>query len=198
MTTLKIYSAMKGVQDYMMENPIAKNQKNEYQNYKYRGIEAVVQAFSKPLADNSIILLPQDIKVSTRFINNKTTLTRISGTLRFLCMDDGSHVERSYEGHSISSQGKDLEAAKSFAFRDALLETFCVPFEQVDPESIDPEHEEEFNEPTLLDEFTKELKEAKTKEDKLEIFKNYDKAAELEGDKETRVQLNLIYNKEVA
>ena len=48
MTTLKIYSAMKGVQDYMMENPIAKNQKNEYQNYKYRGIEAVVQAFSKP------------------------------------------------------------------------------------------------------------------------------------------------------
>ena len=84
MTTLKIYSAMKGVQDYMMENPLAKNQKNEYQNYKYRGIEVVVQAFSKPLADNSIILLPQDIKVSTRFINNKTTLTRISGTLRFL------------------------------------------------------------------------------------------------------------------
>tara|TARA_Y100000361_G_scaffold153537_1_gene175619 strand:+ start:3022 stop:3618 length:597 start_codon:yes stop_codon:yes gene_type:complete len=198
MTVSKIYGAMKAVQEHMREHPIAKTEKNEYQNYNYRGIESVVQAFSKPLAENSIILLPQAVKVSTRFINPKTTLTRITGTLRFLCLEDGSHVERSYEGHSISTQGKDLGAAKSFAYRDALLETFCVPFEQTEPEVVDPEHEEGFTEPTLIDEFKKDLENAKTKEDKLEIFKNYDKAAELEGDKDTRVQLSLVYNKEIS
>ena len=62
----KIYNAMANVQQYMVENPIGKNDENKFQKYKYRGIEAVVQAFSKPLKENQIILLPQEVKVSTR------------------------------------------------------------------------------------------------------------------------------------
>ena len=138
----KIYFAMANVQQYMVENPIGKNDENKFQKYKYRGIEAVVQAFSKPLKENQIILLPQEVKVSTRYKNEKTSLTRITGSLRFVCLEDVYFLERSYEGHSESTQGKDLEAAKSFAYRDALLETFCVPFEQVEPETTDEENEE--------------------------------------------------------
>tara|TARA_B100000900_G_scaffold411545_1_gene431436 strand:- start:271 stop:897 length:627 start_codon:yes stop_codon:yes gene_type:complete len=194
----KIYNAMANVQQYMVENPIGKNDENKFQKYKYRGIETVVQAFSKPLKENQIILLPQEVKVSTRYKNEKTSLTRITGSLRFVCLEDGSYLERSYEGHSESTQGKDLEAAKSFAYRDALLETFCVPFEQVEPETTDEENEEQFQEPALIDEFKKDLEKAGTKKEKVEVFKNYDKAAELEGDEETRVKLNLIYSKEAS
>ena len=197
MTVKKIYTAMANVQDHMLANPIAKTQKNKFANYNYRGIESVVQAFSLPLAQNKIILAPQDVKVSTKFIDGKTTHTRISGKLRFISLEDESYIERSYEGHSQSTQGKDLEAAKSFAYRDALLETFCVPFEQTEPEITDPESEQTEVDETAetLQAFTDELNKAKTKEDRKAIFKNYDREAELISDADLRQKLILIYTK---
>ena len=203
MTEHKINKAMSNIQQYMVENPISKSRKNKFQNYDYRGIEDVVQAFSKPLADNHVILLPQNIDVDTTYLDDakNSTVTRISGILRFLCTEDGSYLDRSYEGHSKSAQQKCLEAAKSFAFRDALLETFCVPFNQVEPETeADEDDSDGSNNSTeqTLKEFEEELNLAQTKEDRKNIFKNYDREAELVGDEEARVQLNLIYSKLVS
>jgi hypothetical protein len=83
-----------------------------------------------------------------------------------------------------------------------LLETFCVPFEGIEEpelEGIDkgsqPEQDQE--EFSVLEDFKKELKTAQTKEEAQKIFKRYDKVAELSNDKETRVQLNLVYSRAV-
>ena len=167
----KIYEALQNVQTYMMHNPIAKEGVNNYQKYKYRGIDQIIQSFSKPLYENKILTIVQpDLNVSTKFIDGKNTLTRVVGTLRFLCTEDGSYVDRSYVGHSLSQQAKDLEAARSFAYRNALLETFCVPFEGVvepELEGVDenskPENDQQ--EMSMIDEFKKELKKLKTKEE---------------------------------
>lgn len=199
MTTQKINTALQNVQKYMMENPIALSAENKFQGYKYRGIKEVIQAFSKPLAENNIIVLPQNIKVSTKFLEDgKNTLTRITGEVRLYCTLDGSYVERSYEGHSKSNQGKDLEAAKSFAFRDALLETFCVPFESV----VEPEMEgvDESDEPVdesqeTVNAFVADLEGLIDESDAEEVFKNYSKAAELSGDRELLKKINLEYIK---
>tara|TARA_X000000950_G_scaffold197326_2_gene237636 strand:+ start:24951 stop:25556 length:606 start_codon:yes stop_codon:yes gene_type:complete len=198
MTVKKIYTAMQKVQQHMIANPIAKTQQNKFAKYNYRGIESVVQAFAEPLAANNIILTPIDIRVSTKFVNEKMTHTRITGTLRFVSLDDESFIERSYEGHSQSTQGKDLEAAKSFAYRDALLETFCVPFNQIEPETSDPETEESPVDETkeTIESFKSDLAKAKNKDERMQIFKNYDKEADLVGNDEIRVQLNLIYTKQ--
>ena len=203
MTAHKFNKAMSNIQQYIVENPISKSRKNKFQNYDYRGIEDVVQAFSKPLAENHVILLPQNIDVDTTYLDDakNSTVTRISGILRFLCTEDGSYLDRSYEGHSKSAQQKCLEAAKSFAFRDALLETFCVPFNQVEPETeADEDDSDGSNNSTeqTLKEFEEELNLAQTKEERKNIFKNYDREAELVGDEEARVQLNLIYSKLVS
>jgi hypothetical protein len=197
----KIYEALQNVQTYMMHNPIAKEGVNNYQKYKYRGIDQIIQSFSKPLYENKILTIVQpDLNVSTKFIDGKNTLTRVVGTLRFLCTEDGSYVDRSYVGHSLSQQAKDLEAARSFAYRNALLETFCVPFEGVvepELEGVDenskPENDQQ--EMSMIDEFKKELKKLKTKEEALKLFQQYDKVADLSNDKEARVQLNLLYSK---
>ncbi len=199
MTTQKINTALQNVQKYMMENPIALSAENKFQGYKYRGIKEVIQAFSRPLAENNIIVLPQNIKVSTKFLEDgKNTLTRITGEVRLYCTLDGSYVERSYEGHSKSNQGKDLEAAKSFAFRDALLETFCVPFESV----VEPEMEgvDESDEPVdesqeTVNAFVADLEGLIDESDAEEVFKNYLKAAELSGDRELLKKINLEYIK---
>jgi hypothetical protein len=114
------------------------------------------------------------------------------------CTLDGSFVERSYEGHSKSNQGKDLEAAKSFAFRDALLETFCVPFESV----VEPEMEGIDKPLELVDEhsqtvasFVSDLEGLIDADDAEDVLKNYVKAAELSGDRELLKKINLEYIK---
>ena len=197
--TTKINSALQSVQKYMMENPIALSAENKFQGYKYRGIKEVIQAFSKPLAENNIIVLPQNIKVSTKFLEDgKNTLTRITGEVRLYCTLDGSYIERSYEGHSKSNQGKDLEAAKSFAFRDALLETFCVPFESVvepEMEGIDKPDEPVDEHSQTVTAFISDLEGLIDADDAEDVLKNYVKAAELSGDRELLKKINLEYIK---
>ena len=190
-----ILSALANVQSYMMEHPFAKEGVNNFQKYKYRGIDQIIQSFSKPLHDNNILTVVQpDLQVRTKFLDSKSTLTRISGTIRFLSTVDGSFVDRSYLGHSKSQQGKDLEAARSFAYRNALLETFCVPFEGVvEPEETGEDESEE--ELTIVDRFKQEIAVAKTKASKQKIFENHDKFAEMSGDKESREAINLYYTK---
>jgi hypothetical protein len=186
----------------MYQNPIAKEGVNTFQKYKYRGIDQIIQSFSKPLHDNNVLTLVQpDLKVSTKFLEDgKSTLTRVVGTLRFISMEDGSYVDRSYAGHSKSQQGKDLESARSFAYRNALLETFCVPFEGV----VEPELEgvdqgaptEEIDETaSMVEDFIKEIKSCANKEKAKEIYKKYEKVANLSGDDETKKQLILAFTK---
>jgi len=203
MTAPKIYKALKGVQDYMIKNPIAKEGVNSFQKYKYRGIDQIIQSFSKPLHDNSVLTVVQpDLKVSTKFLDDgRSTLTRVVGTLRFISTEDGSYVDRSYVGHSKSQQGKDLESARSFAYRNALLETFCVPFEGVvEPElegvdeSAQVEEEESFD---IVDDFKKEVA-GKSGEEAKEIFNKYEKIAVLSNDRDTRVQLGKEFAKLVS
>jgi len=203
MTAPKIYKALKGVQDYMIKNPIAKEGVNSFQKYKYRGIDQIIQSFSKPLHDNSVLTVVQpDLKVSTKFLDDgRSTLTRVVGTLRFISTEDGSYVDRSYVGHSKSQQGKDLESARSFAYRNALLETFCVPFEGVvEPElegvdeSAQVDEEESFD---IVDDFKKEVA-GKSGEEAKEIFNKYEKIAVLSNDRDTRVQLGKEFAKLVS
>ena len=199
---MQVYKALQNIQEFLFKNPIGKDMVNSFQKYKYRGIDQVIQTFSKPLYENKILTVVQpDLRVSTKIMEDgRTTLTRVVGTLRFICTEDGSHVDRSYVGHSKSQQGKDLESARSFAYRNALLETFCVPFEEiVEPEleGVDKEAPSEDGDTSesFLADFESELKKAKNIEQKTAILKRFDKAAELEGNKELRVQLNLRFQK---
>ena len=202
MSNQKIYTALKNVQEFMYQNPIAKEGVNTFQKYKYRGIDQIIQAFSKPLHDNGILTVVQpDLKVSTKFLDDgRSTLTRVVGTLRFISTEDGSHVDRSYVGHSKSQQGKDLESARSFAYRNALLETFCVPFEGVvepELEGIDKDApaEQEDSEVNVIDDFKKDLAKCKDKEQAKELYLNYKKVADLSGDDETQKKLILEFTK---
>jgi hypothetical protein len=202
MSNLKIYEALRNVQNYMYQNPIAKEGVNTFQKYKYRGIDQIIQAFSKPLHDNNILTVVQpDLKVSTKFLEDgRSTLTRVVGTLRFISTEDGSYVDRSYVGHSKSQQGKDLESARSFAYRNSLLETFCVPFEGVvepELEGIDKDAPAEngSEEVSIIDDFKKDLAQCQDVASAKEVYLNYKKVADLSGDEEIQKKLILEYTK---
>ena len=195
MSKQKIYEALGNIQEYLLHNPIEKSKYNSFSKYNYRGIDDVYASLAKPLTENKVVtnFLP-DLKVRTRMSEDgKTSYSLLKGTLRFLSLEDGSFIDTAYVGQSKSTQGRDLEAAKSFAYRDALIQFFCVPFEHtVEPEAVGDETEEQ--EPSLLNDFMNALQSAKNPEDKEKVFKNYDKTAALTS-KEEREQINLAYAK---
>src|SRR5210317_719727 len=188
----KIFNALANIQEYLLENPIEKSKYNSFSKYNYRGIDDVYASLAKPLAMNKVTtnFLP-DLKVRTRLSEDgKTSYSLLKGTLRFLSLEDGSYVDTAYVGQSKSTQGRDLEAAKSFAYRDALIQFFCVPFEQtVEPEMVGDEDEPA--EEKIFDMFVSEISKVTDKTQQEKIFKNYDKVATLAGDKEAREKINL-------
>jgi hypothetical protein len=192
----KIFGALANIQEYLLENPIEKSKYNSFSKYNYRGIDDVYASLAKPLAMNKVTtnFLP-DLKVRTRLSEDgKTSYSLLKGTLRFLSLEDGSYVDTAYVGQSKSTQGRDLEAAKSFAYRDALIQFFCVPFEQtVEPEMVGDEDEPA--EEKIFDMFVSEISKVTDKTQQEKIFRNYDKVATLAGDKEAREKINLHYTK---
>jgi len=203
MSKLKIYEALQNVQEYVHKEGIEKDSHNSFNNYDYRSIDKVIESFSKPLRQNKILTAIQpDLEIVIKPFDGGVTMTKLSGTLRFLSCEDGSYIDVMYAGQSKSKQGKDLEAAKSFAFKTSLLSTFCVPFSEGEPEeeynvvenkteSSKEESNEFVPEKSSGDAFFEAIQKADKSEYK-SIIENFTKAATLSGDEET---LKVIKNK---
>ena len=196
MSKTKIYEALQNVQEYVHKEGIKKDSHNSFNNYDYRSIDQVIESFSKPLRQNKVLTAIQpDLEIAIKAFDDGVTMTKISGTLRFISCEDGSYVDVMYAGQSKSKQGKDLEAAKSFAFKTSLLSTFCVPFSEGEPEeeynvvenksAIPKEESNEFvPEQNSGEAFLAAIEQADESEYKSTI-ENYTKAATLSGDKKT-------------
>lgn len=196
MSKTKIYEALQNVQEYVHKEGIKKDSHNSFNNYDYRSIDQVIESFSKPLRQNKVLTAIQpNLEIAIKAFDDGITMTKISGTLRFISCEDGSYVDVMYAGQSKSKQGKDLEAAKSFAFKTSLLSTFCVPFSEGEPEeeynvvenksAVPKEESNEFvPEQNSGEAFLAAIEQADESEYKSTI-ENYTKAATLSGDKKT-------------
>ena len=196
MSKTKIYEALQNVQEYVHKEGIKKDSHNSFNNYDYRSIDQVIESFSKPLRQNKVLTAIQpNLEIAIKAFDDGVTMTKISGTLRFISCEDGSYVDVMYAGQSKSKQGKDLEAAKSFAFKTSLLSTFCVPFSEGEPEeeynvvenksAVPKEESNEFvPEQNSGEAFLAAIEQADESEYKSTI-ENYTKAATLSGDKKT-------------
>ena len=134
MSKTKIYEALQNVQEYVHKEGIKKDSHNSFNNYDYRSIDQVIESFSKPLRKNKVLTAIQpDLEIAIKAFDDGVTMTKISGTLRFISCEDGSYVDVMYAGQSKSKQGKDLEAAKSFAFKTETLKFACIGYENFLP-----------------------------------------------------------------
>jgi len=200
MSKPEIYGALANVQAYLQENPIAKDGENKFQKYKYRGIDQVYQTFSPALAKNKILTVLLEPKGEDRPLisadaEGKKTSTIIEGTLRLLSLEDGSFVDTAYIGQSTSSQGKDLQAARSFAYRDALIQFFCVPFD----ETVEPEQEEnppigpDEQDEAFLKQFKEDLGSAKDEDGMKAIYDQWIQSTEASENNSLRNKLTGVY-----
>lgn len=118
---------------------IGKDQRNQQQGFNYRGIDQVYNALHPLLAKHKVFTTPEVLEKSRdERVNAKgTVLAFVTLRIRytFWCAD-GSSVSCVVEGEGMDSGDKASNKAMAVAHKYALLQTFCIPTEDmVDPDA---------------------------------------------------------------
>lgn len=117
---------------------VRKNEKNAAQGFNFRGIDSVVNAVSPALRKHGVVVFPSlvsceqsTVEVGAR--NTKMGHVRVVVTYTFAA-PDGSTVAATVAAESMDSGDKATAKAMSVAFRTALLQTLCLPTDEIDPD----------------------------------------------------------------
>lgn len=124
---------------------IGKNSFNPQQKYKFRGIDAVMNALNPAFQKNKVFVVPEVLE-QTR----EERTTQKGGLLIYSVVkvkytfyaDDGSFVTACVFGEGMDSGDKATNKAMSAAFKYACFQVFCIPTEEMkDSEDDSPEPE---------------------------------------------------------
>lgn len=121
---------------------IGKKKKNSQQNFKYRGIDDVMNIFQPILAKHKVFIVPQVLEQK----REERTTSRGGNLIYSICKikytfyaEDGSNVEAVVVGEGMDSGDKATNKAMAIAMKYAMFQVFCIPTEEMkDPDSETP------------------------------------------------------------
>lgn len=118
---------------------VRKGDRNSQQNFNFRGIDAVTNAVSPALRKAGVIVTPQviDYQYGSVTVGSKgTVMGHVKVMVRYTFhAPDGSSLETIVPAESFDSGDKATAKAMSVAFRTCLLQTLCLPTDDVDPDA---------------------------------------------------------------
>lgn len=124
---------------------IGKNQSNEQQHFKFRGIDDFMNELHDHLADAGIIIIPSETEhLQEQFTTKNGTAqfrTRLHMKFTFVSTDDGSSITADGWGEAADSGDKGYNKCKSIALKYVLMQMFLVPTKDLtnpDSETPDP------------------------------------------------------------
>lgn len=113
---------------------VAKDSTNPTQKYKYRGIDAVMNALNPAMRKHHLFVVPEVLE-QTREERQTTkgglliyTILKVKYTFY---AQDGSCVSAVVMGEAMDSGDKSMNKAMSAAFKYALFQVFCIPTEEM-------------------------------------------------------------------
>lgn len=118
---------------------VKKTDTNTAQQFRFRGIDAVVNAVGPVLRDHNVVVVP--LTAEARYRDVRTTNDKpsrectVSVTYRFWG-PAGDHLDVQVPGEAMDFGDKGTAKAMSVAFRIALLQALCLP-----TDTLDPDHE---------------------------------------------------------
>ena len=122
---------------------IAKAQKNQQQDFMFRGIDDVMNELHEIFARNEVFVLQEVQGFTTEKLPSKSGGTNIftRATVKFRYVTtDGSSVETTNVGEAMDSGDKGMNKAMSIALKYSLLQMFLIPTqEKKDPDFDTPE-----------------------------------------------------------
>lgn len=111
---------------------IDKTRKNQQQGYAFRGIDEVLNALARILADQQLVIVPH---ITSREITERQTKqggalfsVTVTADYTFISAVDGS--ERTvgpFYGEAMDSADKATNKAMSAAYKYMAIQTFCIP-----------------------------------------------------------------------
>lgn len=138
---MSIYEALANVMKDC--TAVGKDSKNPQQGYKYRGIDAVMNAVNPALTKNHVFVAPEVLETSReeRTTGKGTLLIYSIAKVRYtFYAEDGSSVTAVVIGEGMDSGDKSMNKAMSAAFKYALFQVLCIPTEEmIDSEVDSPE-----------------------------------------------------------
>ena len=108
--------------------------------FKFRGIDSVLDAFSGPMADADLMIVPSygPAVIDERPTRSSRTYhAQVVGSYTAVSLIDGSELKLGdFSGEANDTMDKAIAKAQSIALRQAYLQTFCVPLgPDMDPEN---------------------------------------------------------------
>jgi hypothetical protein len=139
-TTGKVFAAIKNVMADIAKEGVGKNQTNTSQNFKYRGVDDVMDALSPLLAKHDLLILPsvESHTLTERATRSGSTVLHalLKLTYEFVCPIDGStKVVGPIYGEAMDTGDKATNKAMATAYKYACVQTFCIPITGDDPDS---------------------------------------------------------------
>ena len=138
----KIYEAICAVMDDI--GAVGKNDLNKQQGFKYRGIDAVMNALSPAMNRHKVFCTPKVLEHTREervTAKGNTLIYSICKISYQFYTTDGSYVEAITIGEGMDSGDKATNKAMAIAFKYACFQTFCIPTEELmdDPDKESPE-----------------------------------------------------------
>ena len=121
---------------------IAKDDSNQQQGFKFRGIDATMQAVGPALRTHSVMVIPtgQELKTETYQTRSGTQMKNVTVTVRYTVFGpEGDHFEGVAYGEAADVGDKAVTKAQSVALRTFLLQSLMVPTGDPDPDATSHE-----------------------------------------------------------
>lgn len=120
---------------------LGKTDRNQAQNFSFRGVDAVVNAVGPLLREHGLVVWP--VKTDLTFDTIQTSNQRSMGhaiakvTYRWetLSTNVGTAIECEVVGEAFDAGDKAIPKAMSVAYRTMFLQTLCLPTDEPDPDA---------------------------------------------------------------
>ena len=135
---------------------IGKEKLNTQQNFKFRGIDDVMNALQPLLAKYKVFIVPQILEQ----IREERTSSKGGKLIYSICKikytfyaEDGTFIEATTIGEGMDSGDKATNKAMAIAMKYALFQVFCIPTEEIkDPDDETPSESINKSEEKIMEE----------------------------------------------
>lgn len=130
---MNVYQAINKVQADLCKQGIGKDSTNSFDNYKFRGIDAVYNALSPLLAKYGLCILPRMLSRSCEERQSQKGgalfYVTVEAEFDFVAAEDGSkHTVKTF-GEAMDRGDKATNKAMSAAYKYAAFQAFAIPTE---------------------------------------------------------------------
>jgi len=107
---------------------------NDRYTYQYRGIDDIYNVLKPIMASHGVFMLPRVLEKTSEFRKTKNSECEVvSVRMEYTFVhEDGSKISCISLGQAMDSGDKAISKAMSAAHKYALMQTFCIPTEDID------------------------------------------------------------------